>query len=447
MWRWIRVRFKRLLPRGLFARSILIIVTPIVLLQAVITWVFFERQFEEMTRRLSLSVAGEISMLVEAYREFPDAEQDLAQIARETMSIEVAFLPGETLPPPTQRPFYDIVGQTLAREVARAVGRPIRLDTTRFEDVLDIRIQVDEGVLRVLAPRKRFISSKWHFLLVWMVIASIVLTTVSVLFLRGQVRPIRQLAQAAEDFGKGRQVDDFRPSGATEVRRAAIAFMDMRDRIRRQIDQRTTMLAGVSHDLRTPLTRMKLGLALLPRSEEVEELERDVTEMQQMLDAYLAFARGERAEEPEDTDLERLAADICQNARRKGADVSLAAEIVRPATARAHVRPGAITRLLTNLVDNAARHGDRVRVTLRAGGPAAGAVEIVVEDDGPGIPAEEREDAFKPFNRLDPARTPERGGVGLGLTIARDIARAHGGDVTLGESAMGGLRATVRLPA
>lgn len=443
MLRWLRIRLKRLMPRGLFARAMIIIVAPIVLLQAVITWVFFERQFEEMTRRLSLGVAGEISMLVEAYRKFPEAEEDLAEIARQTMRIEVAYIPDASLPPPTQRPFYDIIGHILAREVARAVGRPIRLDTTRFEDVVDIRIQVEGGILRVLAPRKRFVSSKWHFLLVWMVIASIVLTTVSILFLRGQVRPIRQLAHAAERFGKGQEVPSFKPAGAMEVRRAGIAFQEMHERIRRQIDQRTAMLAGVSHDLRTPLTRIKLGLAMQPPSEEIEALQRDVAEMQNMLDAYLSFARGERAEEPESTDMERLVEDVARNVRRRGTTINVVTELTRPATTRAIVRPGALTRCLTNLAENAARHGSRVRITLSA---HPSGLDIVVEDDGPGIPEEVRESAFKPFHRLDPARTSSKGGVGLGLTIARDIARAHGGEIVLEDSPMGGLKATLHLP-
>jgi len=444
MWRYIKIKIKRMLPRGLFARSILIIVTPIILLQAVITIVFFERQFQDVTRRLAENIAGEISMIVESYEAFPDDTAKLTELARDTMNIEVALIPDETIPARTQRPFYDIIGRNLARELERAIGLPLVLDDTRFDNVTDVRIQLDGAVLRVLAPRRRFISSKWHFLLVWMAGASIVLTGVAIFFLRNTIRPIRKLARAAEEFGKGREVPNFRPSGTIEVRQAALAFLSMSTRIRRAIEQRTTMLAGVSHDLRTPLTRLKLSLTMMDDSEDVKEMCEDIREMEHMLEGYLAFARGDSEEENTvEVDLAEMIAEIAAKARRSGADVQVSSDVIKPASTLAQLRPLAMRRCITNLLDNALKYGDRAQISLLADGRETA---ITIEDDGPGIPEATRDEAFKPFERLDPSRNIETGGVGLGLAIARDIARSHGGDITLGSSNMGGLKAVIRLP-
>jgi len=444
MWRYLKIKIKRMLPRGLFARSILIIVTPIILLQAVITIVFFERQFQDVTRRLAENIAGEISMIVESYEAFPENAAQLSELARETMNIEIAVIPDETIPERTRRPFYDIIGRNLARELERAIGLPLVLDDTRFDNVTDVRIQLDGAVLRVLAPRRRFISSKWHFLLVWMAGASIVLTGVAIFFLRNTIRPIRKLAKAAEEFGKGREVPDFRPSGTIEVRQAALAFLAMSTRIRRAIEQRTTMLAGVSHDLRTPLTRLKLGLSMMDESEDVKELCQDIREMEHMLEGYLAFARGDSEEENTvETDLAEMIGEIAANARRSGAEIQVSTDVKRPATTQAQLRPQAMRRCITNILDNALAYGKRAYISLNADGRET---RIAVEDDGPGIPETSREDAFRPFERLDPSRNVETGGVGLGLAIARDIARSHGGDITLNRSDMGGLKAVIRLP-
>jgi two-component system osmolarity sensor histidine kinase EnvZ len=273
----------------------------------------------------------------------------------------------------------------------------------------------------------------------WMVGTAVVLLAVAVVFLRNQIRPIQRLAQAAEAFGKGREVGDFRPSGATEVRQASAAFLAMRERILRQIGQRTEMLAGVSHDLRTPLTRMKLQLALLGLRPEVAELKRDVAEMEKMIAGYLAFARGQESEATVATDLPALLNDVVATMRRHGGDIRLksGSDITVP------IRPNAFRRCLVNLIENALRHGRRVEVSaVRRGG----AVEIAIDDDGPGVPADRREDVFRPFYRLDESRNPATGGVGLGLTIARDVIRGHGGEIELGTAPIGGLRALLRLP-
>lgn len=444
MIRWLRVKIKRMLPRGLFGRSLIIIVAPMVLLQAVVVYVFFERQFEDVTRRLAQGVAGEVSMLVDAYRTFPENEAKLAEIARSTMGIQVAFTAGEALPYVKPRPFYDIVGLILTREIEAAIGLPVRIDTTEVEDMLEVRVAVEGGVLRILAPRKRLLSGKWHFLLVYMVSASIVLTALAIMFLRNQIRPIRALALAAEEFGKGRDVPDFRPAGASEVRRASSAFLKMQGRIRRQVDQRTTMLAGVSHDLRTPLTRLRLALSMMEDTEDAREMKADLTEMEKMLEEYLAFARGDQQSEPTvEKDVGTVVKALVENVRRGGSDVWLTTEVGDGGDLMAQIKPVTIGRAVNNLLDNATTHGTRAHVHIAA---LHNRIEISVEDNGPGIPKEARADAFRPFNRLDPARNANRSGVGLGLTIALDAARAHGGGITLGDSDLGGLRATIAIP-
>jgi len=278
----------------------------------------------------------------------------------------------------------------------------------------------------------------------WMVGTAILVTGIAVVFLRNQMRPIRRLAAAAQSFGKGRPVENFKPGGAAEIRLAATAFLDMQERISRQITQRTEMLAGVSHDLRTPLTRMKLQLAMLRKAnpdagKDIGDLETDLVDMEKMIDEYLSFARGQGSEEPIEIDLVDILQEVAESARRHGGRIVFEpqAPLVMP------LRPNAIKRCLTNLVENATRHGTHVAITATRHDDA---VEIAVEDDGPGIPADEREAVFKPFYRVDSARNQNTGGSGLGLAIARDVIRGHGGDIRMSESTAGGLRAEVRLP-
>jgi len=347
--------------------------------------------------------------------------------------------------PETESPAYDVLRQVFVRELSSRIGRPVWIDAYNLPDDVDIRVQLDSSVVRFKVERKRVMSTNAHIWVGWITGGAIILLSVAILFLRNQIRPIERLADAAEAFGKGRDVPDFHPAGATEVRRAALAFLDMRERISRFVQQRTDMLAGVSHDLRTPLTRIKLELAMMGDRAEAEALKGDVAEMEHMLDEYLAFARGQGGEPASDTDIGQLLRDIAANAGRKAdaqapgkaVDVNLAGDLVM------QVRPNAMRRCLTNLVDNALRYGNRAELSAAEKGDA---VEIAIEDDGPGIPADKREEVFRPFYRLEGARTLQSGNVGLGLAIARDIARGHGGDVTLSDSRFGGLRAVVRLP-
>jgi two-component system osmolarity sensor histidine kinase EnvZ len=343
------------------------------------------------------------------------------------------------MPPVGPKPFFSLLDQALAEEIRKQIGRPYWIDTVGNSSVVEIRIQLDDAVLRVFARRSAAYASNSGIFLLWMVGTSLVLLTVAILFLRNQIRPILRLSEAVESFGKGRDVPNFRPRGAREVRRAASAFIEMKARVERTIDQRTTMLAGVSHDLRTVLTRFKLELALIGDAPEAEAMKRDVDEMGRMLEAYLAFARGDGGEQSEPTDMEAFLEELKADAERDGHKTAVVFHGYPVVT----VRPNAYKRCLGNLVSNAARHADQIAIT---GHRDHRYLTVTIDDDGPGIPPHLREEVFKPFLRLDDARNQDEGGTGLGLAIARDIARSHGGDITLGESPLGGLRASVRIP-
>ncbi|KQT82574.1 ATP-binding protein [Aurantimonas sp. Leaf443] len=434
---------QRLTPKSLYARSLIIIIAPMVLLQCVVTVVFMERHWQLVTQRLSTAVVRDIAAIVDLVETAPpDADpEQLVRIARERLDLTIALLPLEPLPAPAERPFFSILDGILSDELEDRIARPFWIDTVGNSKIVEIRILLSDRVLRVFAPRNSAYASNTHIFLVWMVATSLVLLVIAVLFLRNQIRPIQALAAAAEGFGRGQPMpQEFRPRGASEVRRASLAFIQMRDRIERQIEQRTQMLNGVSHDLRTVLTRFRLQLALLGESEDIDELQRDIDEMQRMLEGYLAFAKGEAGEDVGELDLEAMLNRFVGEGTLKGRKVSVDVA----GDPRVTVRPDSFSRMVTNIVANAMRHGETVHITARHEGRW---LSVVVEDDGPGIAPSEREEVFKPFVRLDTARNIDSGGTGLGLAIARDIARSHGGDILLGDSALGGLRALVRVPA
>ncbi len=430
----------RFMPRGLYGRSLVIVIAPVVLLQSVVAYVFMERHWQLVTRRLSAAVAADISALMDVYQSYPQDRDaaTLQRIAQRRLNLDVDILRNAELPPPGPRPFFSLLDQALSRQLALQISQPFWLDTVGASDFIEIRVQVGQDVMRVIARRSAAYASNSHIFLVWMLGASLVLLTIAILFLRNQIRPILSLADAAESFGKGREVE-FRPRGATEVRQAGHAFLEMKRRVERTLGERTTMLNGVSHDLRTILTRFRLSLALLERTPEIDALEKDVDEMSRMLEAYLAFARGEAGEIPTATDIRALLEELKADAERQGHATTLSVT-GDPVVV---IRPDAIRRVLTNLVSNAARHGDRITI---AATHDARYLIVTVDDDGPGIPPEMRDEVFKPFVRLDEARNVDEGGTGLGLAISRDIARGHGGDITLLDSPMGGLRAMLRLP-
>lgn len=430
---------KRFIPRSLLGRSLLIILLPLVILQAVALQIFYGSHLDLVSRRLSGAIAGEIAYTIDLLQRFPGEHnrQWILGQAWDQFVISMHVEPGATL---SQERGTNILGpfdDDLAAALRQRVGRPFVMDWTSDPQSVLIRVQMPDGVLQIDAPRKRLYTGTIYLFVLWLVGSSLLLFGIAALFMRNQVRAIRRLAAAAEAFGMGRDRGPIKPEGATEVRQAATAFNRMQERIRRFLAQRTEMLAGVSHDLRTPLTRLRLALAMLPIAEEqrqdVTEMTSDVEEMERMIGGYLAFARGEGAEQVEPANLSLLLEEIAVGARRTGASVELRA----PATLMMPLRLDAVRRAITNLVDNARRHASRIALTAT---PQGRTVLVTVDDDGPGIPRDQRESVFRPFE------SGAAGGTGLGLTIARDIVRAHGGDILLEDSPMGGLRARIRLP-
>jgi two-component system osmolarity sensor histidine kinase EnvZ len=435
---------KRLMPRGLFGRSLLIIITPMLILQAVVTAVFFDRHYRIVTATMTRGVANDVGYMVMLENKLPqgperDRERDTAS---KLFDYRAEFMPGERLTRTVSEP-DTVLDRQLAFIFSSQLAQQVSFDTRGLADYVDLRVQVKDGVLRLLIPRARVTASQADIFIFWMIGSSLFLIAIAVLFLRNQIKPIARLANAADAFGKGRNVSEFRAHGATEVRRAASAFILMRDRIDRFVQQRTDMLAGISHDLKTPLTRLKLQLAMMPRDEDTAAMQSDIAEMERMLNEYLEFARGEGAEGAEPADLSALAAEAVADvgrAHNAAARITLSApdDVVE-----VPIKRNAIKRCLVNLIDNALKYGKRVQVAVER---HARSVELIVDDDGPGIPESRREEAFRPFHRLDEGRNLQAGGVGLGLAIARDIARGHGGDVRLETSPLGGLRAVIRLP-
>jgi len=440
-WRRISRWLNSVMPKGLYARALLIIIAPMVILQSVLAFVFVERQWNEVTQRLSAGVVQDIAALIDVYKGYPqDADRaQVKRIAQERLGLVVDFLPLGDLPPPGPKPFFSLLDSALSNQLRKQIGKAFWIDTVGKSALVEIRIQLDDAVMRVFARRSAAYASNAQIFLFWMVGTSGVLLFVAIIFLRNQIRPILRLADAAESFGKGREVPNFRPRGAREVRRAANAFIEMKTRVERSLEQRTAMLAGVSHDLRTVLTRFKLELALIDDSPEVEALKKDIDEMARMLEAYLAFARGDLGEQSAPTNMAAFLEELKLDAERNGHKAS----VVFHGPPMVTVRPAAFKRCLGNLVSNAARFAKTIAIT---GHRDHRWLTVTIDDDGPGIPPAMREDVFKPFLRLDDARNQDEGGTGLGLAIARDIARSHGGDIMLGESPLGGLRAIVRVP-
>jgi two-component system, OmpR family, osmolarity sensor histidine kinase EnvZ len=441
LWRTFARGLAAAMPKGLYARALLIVILPMVVLQSAIALVFMERHWQTVTFRLSNAVTQDIAALIDIYRDFHSLDPDnskLEGIARYRLNLDAEVLPPGPLPPALPKPFFSLVDRAMSSEIERQIRLPFWIDTVGRSDFIEVRVDMGEAVLRVVARRSQAYASNTHIFIIWMVGTSVVLISVAILFLRNQIKPILALADAAEEFGKGREVE-FRPRGAREVRRATYAFLEMKRRIERAMEQRTTMLNGVSHDLRTILTRFKLSLALLGDEADVQDLSGDVDEMQRMLEAYLAFARGDIGEAASPTDIPAMLETLRQESERLGHDT----QVIYAGEPVATVRPDAFKRCLANLLNNAARHGDRIRLE---GSCDEKFLQIHVDDDGPGIPADAREKVFRPFVRLDEARNQDEGGTGLGLAIARDIARSHGGEIFLGASPLGGLRASVRVP-
>ena len=438
----MQLRLKNYLPRSLFGRAALILIVPVVASQLVVSVIFIQRHFEGVTRQLTQGMMIEMRLLLAEIAAAPDAEAAAELVAPVAAGLAIAVDFSGSKPPPAQdlRAFWDLSGRAVLTTLRGGMPGLVAADLQTDRRRVAIWLRSDKGPLLLTLNRNRLSATNPHQLLVVMVLASVLLTLIAYVFLRNQLTPITRLALAAEAFGRGETLP-YRLRGATEVRAAGKAFLDMRARIERQIEQRTLMLSGVSHDLRTPLTRLKLGLSFLPDEEEVRALLRDVSDMERLVDEFLAYVRGDAMEETEAVDPADLLLKSVENVQRLGQVLQIGR--LEP-VGKVRLRPAAVLRAVENLIGNAARYGTRTEVSLLA---FERSFRFVVEDDGPGIPKGQREEALLPFTRLDPARDPNRGGgVGLGLSIAADIARSHGGALRLGESeALGGLKAELVL--
>jgi two-component system osmolarity sensor histidine kinase EnvZ len=424
------------LPQTLFGRSMLILITPLFLTMAIGLFVFFDRHWSTTTDRLSDTLAGEISFVADAWERTPDKKQLIID-AEEKLDLTVKFEKGAL--PKTRALNVPFVTKSLKRSLHAVLERDFSI--VPAEKTVIISVKTDSGVLKFHVSRKRIFSTTTYVFLLFMLGSGLILSVVAVIFMRNQIRPINRLAVVAEHFGMGIDTPNYRPTGAREVRRAAEAFIEMRDRIRRQIKQRTDMLSGISHDLRTPLTRLKLQLAMLPKNIDTDAMSDDVGAMEKMIKGYLDFARGEGLENALRCDLAQLLQESAALARRQGLNVRLD---LPEATVMATVRPQAMSRVFANILENARLYAKTECAVML--NKSARNAEIIFDDDGPGIPENRREDVFKPFHRLDPSRNQDIEGTGLGLTIARDLVQSHGGTITLASAPSGGLRVTLEIP-
>jgi len=430
---------KRYLPKTLFGRASLIIMLPIALMQMIVAYIFFDAHWQTVTANLSNSVAADISVTVELYEQDPGAAraQRLDEMLRPKMQLSVALKQDKALPTATRRAFFSSLDKTLRRALSQNIDNEFWFDTTRYPNQIDIRVAVDDGFLRFIVPRERVFAPTGYIFLFWMIMATVLLSLVSIVFILNQARPMVKLAKATEDFGKGRDIGNYKPSGSTEVRQAGHAFLEMRERIGRHIKQRTDLLAGVSHDLRTPLTRLKLHLALSEDDDETQAAQRDIVDMEHMLGGYLDFAQGVAREDIKAGSLR----DILRGLAKQMESAHIEMDIDSPL--QINMRMRAMKRAFSNLLENAAAHAKIIKISAAKQDES---VLVFIDDDGPGIDVSQREDAIKPFIRLDPARNQNVKGVGLGLSIASDVIQAHGGTLQLQESPLGGLRCQISLP-
>ncbi len=431
---------KRYLPKSLFGRALLIIMLPIGIMQIVVVYFFFNAHWDRVTANLSDSVAADIAVATTLFKQDPTVAraEDLNDLLSPGMQLSVVFRKGDVLPVAQRRQmFFSNLDKTLRRALNESLEDRFWFDTTRYPNHIDVRVEVDGGYLRFIAARERVFAPTGFVFIFWLITATVLLTLVSIIFIRNQAKPIRLLADAADAYGKGQELGNYKPSGASEVRRAGQSFLKMRSRLQRHLEQRTMMLAGVSHDLRTPLTRLKLQLALQENTEETRAARQDLLEMESMLNGYLDFARGQGSETPEVVDINNYLSAVVE-----GQLADLNKDSI-PQGLTAKLRPIALSRALTNLISNSSKYAKGCELSVQT---SPNRIEFIVDDSGPGIPPAKRKQAFRAFSRLDDARTQNIEGVGLGLSIARDIAQAHGGSLILDESPQGGLRATISLP-
>ena len=429
-------KFKDILPKGLYSRSLLIIIVPVVVLQGILTFVFLDRHWQLVTRKLSSAVASEIATFVDVAPSL--GLNKVVELSKKFYDAEVNYIPNQKLINNIPKPI-NLVENTLSKELSKIMTDNFWVDAHTYEKRVIVQIEEKEGIYEFTIPRRNVYATNSHIFLVWMVISSLLLVSVAVIFMRQQIKPIEKLSKAAQQFGLGKKMENFKPSGATEVRRAAEAYLKMQERIERFIEQRTLMLAGVSHDLRTPLTRLKLQLEMLSDDKTNIELLSDVNEMQKMLENYLDFAEDVTREKAIKTDLKQMIKEIINSESIENKVIEFNVKNDKPIFFEC--RAIAMKRCITNLLNNACSYGDDIRVALEK---KKDVIDISIEDNGPGIDKTDYDKAIKPFIRLDSSRNQNIPGSGLGLSISQDITSNHGGKLIMSRSNLGGLKVQLK---
>ena len=430
---------KKILPKGLFYRSLIIVATPMILLQIIITIVFFDSLWIKANKGMTRSLVSEIATLFDVYKnqQSQKEKQTILALYNKNYDFVVTIKENELLPEVKSERWYSPTDRSLRRELKPVFGNSYWFDTTSYKELVELRIKYQNGFIQILFPRNKVAPSSARIFALWITLPGLLLIMIAIVFLKNQTRPIANLAKAAEKFGKGEFVKEFRPSGAQEIRQAAYEFDKMRKRITIHLNQRSEMLSGISHDLRTPLTRLKLQLAMLNQQDLAKKMSDDIEEMERMLNEYLEFSRHQKNEETESVNVNNIVNEVIKKYENKKINFSFEENL------KINIRPNSIKRCLTNLMDNSFAYGKKVEILIKK---TLNNVIIFVDDDGPGIPEKEYQNVMKPFYRIDKSRGQNKSGVGLGLSIANDIIRSHGGSIELEKSPLNGLRAKITLP-
>ncbi len=428
---------KRILPKRLFYRSLIIVATPIILLQIIITVVFFDSLWIKANKGMTRSLVGEVKTLLDVYEKDQNNRQMIIDLYNENFNFAITLKENELLPEKTAERWFSPVDRSLRRELKPAFGNSYWFDTTKYKELVDLRIKYKNGILQIFFPKYKIAPSSARIFALWITFPGLLLIMIAIIFLKNQTRPIVNLAKAAERFGKGEFIKEFRPSGAKEIRQAAYEFDKMRKRITIQLHQRSEMLSGISHDLRTPLTRLKLQLSFLKQQDLAKKMSGDIEEMERMLNEYLEFSRYQKNEETEIASLNEIIKKIVEKYDGKEINVNLEENL------KISMRLNSFKRCLINLIDNGLSYGKKIEIFAKK---TVNNIIILIDDNGPGIPEKEYQNVMKPFYRIDKSRGQNKSGVGLGLSIANDIIRSHGGNISLEKSPLNGLRVKISLP-
>ncbi len=428
---------KKILPKRLFYRSLLIVAAPMILLQVIITIVFFDSLWIKANKGMTRSLVAEIQTLHDVYKNENGYNQMIIDLYNKNFDFIVVKKENEIFTNKSTERWYSPIDRSLRRELKRVFGSNFKFDTTAYKELVELQIKFKNGYLQIFFPKNRISPSSARIFALWITFPGLLLIIIAILFLKNQTRPIVNLANAAEKFGKGEFIKEFRPSGAKEIRQAAYEFEKMRKRISVHLNQRSEMLSGISHDLRTPLTRLKLQLTFLKQKDLARKMSDDIEEMERMLNEYLEFARYQKKEETEIVSVDEIVKDVVKKYKKEKINTSIEKNL------HISVRSNSIKRCLTNLIDNGLAYGKKVEISAKK---ISNYLIIFIDDDGPGIDEKEYQNVIKPFYRIDKSRSQNKSGVGLGLSITNDIIRSHGGSIFLDKSTLNGLRVKISLP-